>query len=80
MTEFLSTVFTRSITKNGILLKSGKELEADIIVSATGLNVQMLGGAKIDIDGKGMDYSQKFLYRGLQKWTSAGLCLHLVEI
>mgnify|MGYP000953300473 CR=1 FL=1 len=38
-------------TAKGIKLKSGQELEADIIVTATGLHVQMLGGAEITVDG-----------------------------
>ena len=36
-----------TFTEKGILLKSGRELEADIIVTATGLNIQMLGGMKL---------------------------------
>ena len=41
-----------TFTENGILLKSGRELEADIIVTATGLNVQMLGGMELFVDGE----------------------------
>lgn len=40
-----------TFTENGIRLKSGRELEADIIVTATGLNLQVLGGMELSIDG-----------------------------
>ncbi|TAI73289.1 monooxygenase, partial [Klebsiella pneumoniae] len=44
-------------TANGIQLKSGKHLEADIVISATGLEIQILGGVKGSIDGKPMNTS-----------------------
>ncbi len=52
-------------TPKGILLDSGKELEADIIVTATGLKVQLCGGMTISIDGKLMDSSQAHTYKGV---------------
>lgn len=52
-------------TKTGIQLKSGKHLDADIIVSATGLNIQILGGIKATIDGHPLNTSQHMLYRGV---------------
>jgi Predicted flavoprotein involved in K+ transport len=39
-------------TPTGIRLTSGKELDADIIVTATGLSLQMLGGASVEVDGE----------------------------
>ena len=42
-------------TETGILLKSGKELEADIIVTATGFNLNVLGDIDFAIDGKPLD-------------------------
>ncbi len=51
-------------TKKGILLKSGKELPADIIVTATGLDVQILGGAQLSLDGIPIDVSKKHYYKG----------------
>lgn len=41
-----------SFTETGLQLKSGATLDADIIVSATGLNVRMLGGIEMDVDGE----------------------------
>jgi cyclohexanone monooxygenase len=52
-------------TETGILLKSGEHLEADIIVSATGLNVQLLGGTKVDVDGKALVPNEHLMYQGI---------------
>jgi len=49
----------------GIRLKSGKTLDADIIVTATGLNMVVLGGAKFTVDGKLIDFSKAWTYKGL---------------
>jgi cation diffusion facilitator CzcD-associated flavoprotein CzcO len=51
--------------KNGILLKSGKTLEADIIITATGLNLVAFGGVKIQVDSQLFDVSKSFVYKGL---------------
>ena len=52
-------------TENGIQLKSGKYLDADIVVSATGLQIQIFGGVQASIDGKAINTSQHMLYRGV---------------
>lgn len=52
-------------TEKGILLKSGKELEADLIVTATGLNVQLLGGMTVHVNGVLGDSGQTHAYRGV---------------
>ena len=44
-----------TFTEKGILLKSGREIEADIIITATGLNLQMLGGMELSVDGEARD-------------------------
>jgi cation diffusion facilitator CzcD-associated flavoprotein CzcO len=46
-------------------LKSGRELEADIIVTATGLNVQMLGGLKLSVDGESRELHEQMTYKGV---------------
>ncbi len=51
-------------TKKGIRLKSGDELEADIIVTATGLKLKMMGGLAFDIDGQRVQPSDVTLYKG----------------
>lgn len=52
-------------TETGIQLKSGQHLDADIIVSATGLNIQILGRILATMDGQPIDTSQHMLYRGI---------------
>ena len=52
-------------TSNGILLKSGKELQADIIVTATGFNMSVLGDIDFVIDGKPLVFSDTVTYRGM---------------
>jgi len=49
----------------GILLKSGQTLEADIIVTATGLNLRLFGGMAMTVDGAPVDMSQRISYKGL---------------
>ena len=58
----------QAVTENGIQLKSGKTLEADIIVSATGLSLNLLGDIQIEVDGKPFKASQAMAYRGM--WLS----------
>ncbi|MCV7089754.1 flavin-containing monooxygenase [Mycobacterium interjectum] len=47
----------------GIALESGKHLDADIIVTATGLQLQALGGAAISMDGIAIDHRDRFVYK-----------------
>ena len=51
-------------TQTGIRLKSGKVLEADIIVTATGFNLNVLGDIAFTIDGKPLVFSDTVTYRG----------------
>ncbi len=52
------------IDETGIVLGSGEHLDADIIVTATGLQMLALGGVSIDVDGERVDPGTKFIYRG----------------
>ncbi len=54
-----------SFTAKGIKLKSGTELEADIIVTATGLQLEAMGGTTVTVDGKQVDFGKTFTYKGL---------------
>ncbi len=54
-----------TFTPTGIKLTSGQELEADIVVTATGLAVQLLGGAERTIDGAPADPSARCTYKGV---------------
>ncbi len=51
--------------ENGIKLKSGQTLEADIIVTATGLNLRLFGGMTMTVDGKAIEMNQHISYKGL---------------
>jgi monooxygenase len=53
-----------TFTETGIKLRSGVELEADIIVTATGLNLIALGGIEISVDGKPIDPGKTLNYKG----------------
>jgi monooxygenase len=53
-----------TFTERGLKLASGKELEADIIVTATGLNLQMLGGAEVIVDGRKVETGKRHAYKG----------------
>jgi len=54
-----------TFTEKGILLKSGKELEADIIVTATGLAMQAFGGMELTVDKQRVDPGQVLAYKGV---------------
>jgi cation diffusion facilitator CzcD-associated flavoprotein CzcO len=52
-------------TEQGIALASGKHLDADLVVTATGLNLQLLGGMQFEVDGKRVDLPSCLNYKGL---------------
>jgi cation diffusion facilitator CzcD-associated flavoprotein CzcO len=52
-------------TATGIALASGKQLDADIIVTATGLNLVVLGEMKFAADGAPIDFAQTWTYKGM---------------
>ncbi|MGU3502369.1 flavin-containing monooxygenase [Mycobacterium sp. C31M] len=54
----------RRFTKTGIELESGEELPADVIVTATGLNLRLFGGIDLTVDGRPVDLSSSVVYRG----------------
>jgi monooxygenase len=54
-----------TFTETGILLTSGQELEADIIVTATGLNIQMLGGMELSVDGESRKLHDQMTYKSV---------------
>ena len=54
-----------TFTETGIRLKSGKELAADIIVTATGLKLLFLAGMAVTVDGRKVDFSRTFGYKGM---------------
>ncbi|HSM95513.1 MAG TPA: NAD(P)/FAD-dependent oxidoreductase [Rhizomicrobium sp.] len=54
-----------TFTPGGIKLKSGRELDADIIVTATGLKLEMLGGMQVTVDGEARNLSKAMSYKGM---------------
>jgi cation diffusion facilitator CzcD-associated flavoprotein CzcO len=54
-----------SFTRDGIRLKSGEKIYADIIVSATGLELVPLGNVELRVDGQAVDLSKAMVYRGM---------------
>jgi monooxygenase len=53
-----------TFTESGIALRSGRELEADLVVTATGLNLQPLGGIVLSVDGRDVKLPETLAYRG----------------
>lgn len=53
----------KNIVSDGIELNSGTKLDADIIVTATGLNLRFLGGVDLTVDGNKVDVPSQYLWR-----------------
>ena len=54
-----------TFTEKGIKLASGAELAADVIVTATGLNLLALGGVQFTVDGRNIELSETMSYKGM---------------
>ncbi|MGH9085795.1 MAG: FAD-containing monooxygenase EthA, partial [Acidimicrobiales bacterium] len=54
-----------TFTEHGIRLQSGEELEADVIVTATGLELLFIGGIDVSVDGEAVDLPSKLTYKGM---------------
>jgi monooxygenase len=54
-----------TVTETGIRLRSGQDLEADILVTATGLDLVVLGEMGFEVDGEPVDFSSTWTYKGL---------------
>ncbi|HVP02060.1 MAG TPA: NAD(P)/FAD-dependent oxidoreductase [Solirubrobacteraceae bacterium] len=54
-----------TFTESGLRLGSGAELEADLIITATGLELQALGGAELVVDGRPVELAQTLGYKGM---------------
>lgn len=54
-----------TFTESGVLLASGRELEADLVVTATGLNVQAMGGMTLEVDGRRVGLADTVAYKGM---------------
>lgn len=66
--EGKSSIVTDTIdrfTETGVKLASGEQLEADLVVTATGLDMQLLGGMTLDVDGASVEPSQCLSYKAM---------------
>jgi monooxygenase len=54
-----------TFTEAGLTLESGAELEADVVVTATGLNLLFLGGMQLSVDGEEVDVPSSMTYKGM---------------
>ncbi|MEX2194381.1 MAG: NAD(P)/FAD-dependent oxidoreductase [Thermoleophilaceae bacterium] len=54
-----------TFTEQGLRLASGAELEADVVVTATGLNLLVLGGMKLAVDGRDVELPETMGYKGM---------------
>ena len=54
-----------TFTENGLLLKSGEHLDADIIVTATGLVLKLFSGMQLVVDGAPVDLPKTLVYKGM---------------
>ena len=66
-----------SFTENGLKLSSGAELEADVVVSATGLNLLVLGGMELSVDGREISIPDAVGYKGMMLSGVPNLALAL---
>ena len=64
-TASVVTDHIEAFTERGILLTSGEKLEADVIVTATGLELLFLGGLALSVDGQPIDLASKLTYKGM---------------
>jgi len=64
-TSSIVTDQIETFTEAGIKLKSGKELPADLIVTATGLDLLFLGGMQVSVDGAAIDMPKQLTYKGM---------------
>jgi cation diffusion facilitator CzcD-associated flavoprotein CzcO len=54
-----------TFTENGLLLKAGEHLEADIVVTATGLVLKLFSGMQLEVDSAPVDMPKTFVYKGM---------------
>lgn len=59
------TDLVETFTPDGIRLRSGRELPADTVVTATGLDLLFIGGIELTVDGEAVDVSQRMAYKGM---------------
>ena len=64
-TASIATDTIETFTETGIRLASGRELEADVVVAATGLDLVALGGIQLHVDGREIELPETMAYKGM---------------
>lgn len=54
-----------AVTETGVQLKSGAHIDADVLITATGLDLQLFGGARLEVDGREVHVADALMYKGL---------------
>ncbi|KAH8703597.1 putative flavin-binding monooxygenase [Talaromyces proteolyticus] len=60
----VKTGIIKNVTENAVELENGEVIEADILVTATGLRISIAGGAELKVDGEKVDIGDKFMWNG----------------
>jgi cation diffusion facilitator CzcD-associated flavoprotein CzcO len=61
----VATAAVEHFTPTGLKLETGEDVEADLVVTATGLVVKLLGGIELDVDGKAVRLADRLIYKGM---------------
>ena len=61
----IATGAIERFTRNGLQLATGEEVKADIVVTATGLNMKLGGGIDLSVDGEPVRLAERFIYKGM---------------
>jgi hypothetical protein len=59
------TDHVETFKQNGVLLKSGRTLDADIIITATGLQMKLISGMQLNVDGEPVNFPKTLVYKGM---------------
>jgi cation diffusion facilitator CzcD-associated flavoprotein CzcO len=80
-TGSVATGTIEKVSENTIKLQSGEELHPDIIVTATGLKLQVAGGMNLTVDGSPYDVSEKYFWKGvmLEDLPNAAMTIGYVD-
>lgn len=54
-----------TITDSGVTMKDGTQIDADILITATGLNLELMGGVNFSLDGETVNFNEHLFYQGM---------------
>ncbi len=73
----IATAKIETFTEHGVQLDGGDELEADVIVAATGLNMLVFGGVQLSVDGRSVEMGNTVAYKGMMLCDVPNMALTL---